>query len=430
MSTIRRDKGGGSLRLRSNGLWEARFSYTDDFGQRISKSVYAPTRSEVKRKLKDLVYKVEVLEKELGVIAHDMLVNEWLDIWLRDYKKKSVSPATYASYHVNADTHIRPQIGMVELQKIRTHHIQRVLNYMGQEKADKKALSPWTVIKIKNIMSGAFEQAVRNQLILVNPVKGAVSPKMEQKEIRTLTQNEQKQFLEVCKGHRLEALYTLALATGMRRGEVLALTWDNIDFKKKTILVKSSVSRINDPDTNTTDFVFSSPKTQAGRRSIPLMDSLIPILKAHKERQDIEKSQAGSAWNERNLVFCSTVGKVIEPRRIAVEMERLTKMAGLDHFTFHSLRHSFATRMLEANVSAKVVQDILGHTDVTLTLNTYSHVIGTTAHEQIAKINNLFANKEAEQPSIKEKINEAKGEARKGKPPTGKSKKIKEQTIE
>jgi integrase len=265
---------------------------------------------------------------------------------------------------------------------------------------------------VKNILSGAFEQAVRNQIILVNPVKATVSPKLEQKDIRILTECEQKAFLDACKGHRLEAMYTLALATGMRRGEILALSWENIDLDKKCITVKCSVSRIKDPETGKTELLFSEPKTKAGRRSVPIMDSLIPVLEVHKARQDGEKKQAGSAWNTHNLAFCSNVGTIIEPRRVATTMDKIAASAGLEHITFHALRHSFATRMLEANVPAKVVQDILGHTDVTLTLNTYSHVVGTTAHEQIAKINDLFDRGSTPtsetKPSIKNRIAESK----------------------
>jgi len=111
----------------------------------------------------------------------------------------------------------------MEMQKIRPHHIQKLLNGMGEDTPERKALAPWTVLKVKNILSGAFEQAIKNQILLVNPIKATVSPKMEQKEIRILTEREQKEFLNACKGHRLEALYTLALATGMRHGEILAL---------------------------------------------------------------------------------------------------------------------------------------------------------------------------------------------------------------
>jgi len=155
--------------------------------------------------------------------------------------------------------------------------------------------------------------------------------------------------------------------------------------------------------------IFSDPKTKAGRRTVPMVDSLIPILQEHRARQDGEKIDAGSAWNKRDLVFCSNVGTIIEPRRVCTTMDKIADAAGMEHFSFHALRHSFATRMLEANVSPKVVQDILGHTDVTLTLNTYSHVMGTTAHEQIAKINDLFAKKETK-PSVTKQISEAQGQ--------------------
>jgi integrase len=128
---------------------------------------------------------------------------------------------------------------------------------------------------------------------------------------------------------------------------------------------------------------------------------MIPVLKEHKKRQESEKAEAGSAWNTRNLVFCSIVGTTLEPRRVCTTMNKITDAVELPRFTFHALRHTFATRMLEANVPAKVVQDVLGHADVTLTLNTYSHVIGTTAHDQLAKINGLF---QAAEPTKSEAV--------------------------
>ena len=394
MADARRDKGDGSLRKRPNGSWEGRYSYKDNSGKRITKSVYATSQTEAKRKLKELIQRIDSLISEQGIMPADTLLGEWLDIWMKEYKRSSVSPATYSSYYQNIDLHIRPALGNIELQKIRPQHIQSLLNALGKPTRTQKALAPWSIIKIKNILSGAFGQAVRNQLVPFNPVRSSVSPKMEQKEIRILSPTEQDTFLDACKGHRLEALYTLALATGMRRGEILALTWDCVDFDARNIEVKRSVSRIKDPDTKTTGLVFAEPKTRAGRRTVPMLESLAPILQQHKARQDAEKANAGSAWNERNLVFCSNVGTVIEPRRVCTTMDKIADAAGLEHFTFHSLRHSFATRLLEAGVSPKVVQDILGHADVTLTLNTYSHVMGTTAHDQIAKIDRLFAGRE------------------------------------
>jgi integrase len=278
-----------------------------------------------------------------------------------------------------------------------------MLNDLSKGSIKKIALAPWTVTKAKNVMSGAMEQAMRNRIIPYNPVKATVSPKLEQKEIRVLTEGEQKQFMSALKGHRLEALFLLTLATGMRRGEVMALTWDCIDYNNMSITVKGSITRVKDPDTGVTALRYSEPKTKNGRRHIPILPSMLPILYAHKERQDTEKANVGSAWNTKNLVFCSNVGTVLEPRRINTTMQKITDAAGLPHFTFHSLRHTFATRMLEANVSAKVVQDILGHADVTLTLNTYSHVIGTTAHDQMAKIDGLFNTDKDNKPQLESK---------------------------
>jgi len=419
MSDKRRDKGAGSIRQRADGTWEGRFSYTDNAtGKRINKSVYAPTQPEVKRKLKDLIRKIEDAQNnDEYVTPSDIKLSDWLDSWMRVYKKNSIRPTTYASYTQSINNHIKPALGNIELQKLRPEHIQNMLNDLSKGKGSivNKALAPFTVIKAKNIMSGAMEQAMRNRIIPYNPVKATVSPKLEQKEIRVLTEDEQRLFMNALKEHRLEALFLLTLATGMRRGEVMALTWDCVDFENMSISVKGSITRTKDPDTGVTELRFSEPKTKNGRRHIPILPSMLPVLKAHKERQDIEKAAAGSAWNPKNLVFCSNVGTPLEPRRINTTMQKITDSAELPHFTFHSLRHTFATRMLEANVSAKVVQDILGHADVTLTLNTYSHVIGTTAHDQMAKIDGLFhfGNTDKIQPKTKSGVRQNLAEAKK-----------------
>ena len=383
MANARRDRGDGSLRRRPNGSWEGRIGYTDeDSGKRVEKSVYATTQAEAKRKLKELIKSIENPPEETEYVAPTKLTfGEWLDTWMKEYKKNGVRPATYTSYHHNIEAHIRPALGNMELQKIRPEHIQKLLNDMSAGVGKTAPLAPWTVLKVKNIISGAMEQAIRNQIIPYNPAKASVPPKLEQKDIRILTEPEQQTFMKAVEGHRLEALYKLALATGMRRGELMALTWDCVDFKSNNIAVRGSISRVKDPDTGITALRFSEPKTKAGRRQVPILPNIVPVLKEHKARQDAEKAEAGSAWNSENLVFCSNVGTVIEPRRVCTTMDKITDAAGLPRFTFHALRHTFATRMLEANVPAKVVQDVLGHADVTLTLNTYSHVIGSTAHE-------------------------------------------------
>lgn len=414
MADERRDRGDGSVRQRTNGSWEGRYTFTNNDGVKSTKSVYAPTQTEAKRKLKELIFAMENFDESDWTQPTKTTVGEWMDTWMKEYKKNSVRPATYTSYHLNIETHIRLALGSIELQKLRPEHIQKLLNSMSKANNKRAALAPWTVLKVKNILSGAMEQAIKNRIIQFNPAKAVTPPKLEQKEIRILTEEEQEKFMGACKGHRLEALYLLALATGMRRGEILALTWDCVDFDNQSIAVKGSVSRIKDPDTGITALHFAEPKTKSGRRQVPILDSMVPVLEAHRERQNAEKAEAGSAWNKRNLVFCSNVGTPVEPRRLCTTMDKITSSVGLPHFTFHAMRHTFATCLLEAGVPAKVVQDVLGHADVTLTLNTYSHVIGTTAHEQMSKINDLFKPKSVmdQLKEAKKQVDEKKSEVR------------------
>lgn len=287
MARTRRDKGEGSIRQRKDGTWEGRYTFTNDDGIKKTKSVYASSQSELKRKLKELIYNMENINDSDWTEETKMTVSEWLDTWVQNYKKNSIAPSTYSSYTSNINEHIRPAIGTIQLQKLRPEHIQKLLNNMGKANSKRSGLSSATIIKVKNIISGAMEQAIKSRIIQFNPTKAVIAPKLEYKEVRVLTEEEQYRFMEACRGHRLEALYLLALATGMRRGEILALTWDCVDFKNQSISVKSSMSRIKDPDTGVSSLVFSEPKTKAGRRKIPILNSMIVVLQDHKKRQQV-----------------------------------------------------------------------------------------------------------------------------------------------
>ena len=209
---------------------------------------------------------------------------------------------------------------------------------------------------------------------------------------------------------------------------MLALKWDDVDFENKSITIKSTINRIHDPEQHKSIIIQTDPKTKTGRRKVPIITSMIPVLLDHKKRMEAEKIAAGSAWVDNNLVFPSNVGTHTEPRRVNTTMDKITNAAGMDHFTVHSLRHTFATRLLEADVSARVVQELLGHSDVTLTLNTYSHVLESTAHEHIARIDNLFGfepepipvtkptkkieTKTSEKKGVRQSLNNAKEKAK------------------
>lgn len=252
---------------------------------------------------------------------------------------------------------------------------------------------PWTVNKTKNVISGAFTAAMEQTppLVLINPCKGVKTPSIKQRPIRVLTEQEQKRLMEALKGTRFETLFLFALATGMRRGEIIALTWDCVDFKKNQIKVYSSVNRVMDVNTKKSYLVEGDTKSDAGFRKVPILPSFLPVLTAHKQEQDAIRKQASSSWNDKNLVFCSSVGEWIEPRRVQTELHKVLKANGFELFGPHALRHTYATRMLEREVPVRVVSEILGHADVKTTMQIYSHVFDTTAHDQANKLDNLFA---------------------------------------
>jgi len=315
----------------------------------------------------------------------EMTVGDWLDMWFSEYKALTIRPSTHASYYNSINIHLKPRLGQIALGSLEPLEIQSAFNSMS-----KSGLAPATIIKCRNVLNGAYDQAVKTRLLRYNPVQATKPPRGSPPEIDILTVEQQQKFMQTARGNRLESFFLTALGTGMRRGELIALTWDCVDFEKKTIMVKASAGRVQTPETGGTTWVVDTTKTNAGRRNIPLVDSLIPVLQDHQEQQNMERKFAGSVWAGNNLVFSTGIGTYIEPRNISRELNKILDRADLPPISIHALRHTFASRLLESGVHIKVVQEILGHADAALTLNTYSHIVGTTAHDQMNKLNAIF----------------------------------------
>jgi integrase len=401
----RRFNGDGTIRQRTDGRWEGRIPIgtNPNTGKAIYKYTYAKTQREVREKMKNITddapeivtangkyVKVEDIETDEDALTF----GEWLQTWLKEYKLNSVSPSTYESYNVIIKHHLIPALGKTPITKLSTDQIQQLLNdsqAVGARKDGRPGkLATTSVIKMKIVINSALKQAVKNRIIPFNPTEAAIPPRIVHKEIRILSPEEQKMFLHAVEGHRLEALFKLALATGMRKGELMALTWDDIDFENESISVTKSANRVRDPHTRKTSIETGSTKSRSGIRQVPLLPAMVPVLEKHRTFQEGEKRVAGSAYNKQGLVFCSNVGTYIEPTRINTTLGKLRKKAGLEHINFHALRHTFATRALENGIPARVVQEILGHSDVSLTLNRYTHVLKATSQDQIFKMNSLF----------------------------------------
>jgi integrase len=208
--------------------------------------------------------------------------------------------------------------------------------------------------------------------------------------MQPLTLPQIHQFLEAAHGHRLEALFILALSTGMRRGELLGLKWQDLDLERGTLQVRRILSKIPGKLPGR-GFEEAEPKAERGRRSIVLPTFTVEALKRHRLKQLEAKRKAGPAWQEHDYVFCTSVGTHLNPTHDVLHvLKALLQKAGLPHIRFHDLRHSAATMLLEMKVHPKIVQEILGHSEISITMDIYSHVLPTMQEEAMNKVDEAF----------------------------------------
>lgn len=301
-------------------------------------------------------------------------VAEWLNIWLHEYKRQNLRPTTWESYEVIIRNHLVPAIGALPLQTLRPEHLQRLYN-----KKTEAGLSAQTVHHIHKVIHGALKQAVKNKLIQHNPSEAATLPRIKQREIRTLTPEEQAKFLEVLGDDRLGTAFFVLLGTGMRRGELLGLQWENVDLNESIIFVRRElVWTKNGP-------VFQEPKTEKSYRVVPLPVPVWEALKQHKEKIEAEGNYRPSA-----PAFCTINGNYIIPRNFNRKFYELCRKAGIKGVNLHALRHTFATRLLEQGVNIKVVQELLGHSKISTTADIYSHVVMGVKRQAVSRLDNLL----------------------------------------
>lgn len=259
----------------------------------------------------------------------------------------------------------------------------------------KEGLSSTTVSAIQGVLHKALDDAIKMGLIVRNACDAVSSPRKQHKEIQPLTSEQARKLLEAAKGHPQEALFVLALATGMRRGELLGLKWQDVNLDEGTLQVRRTLSRL--PTQMGRDrgdlYVEAEPKTKSSRRNIALASFAVEALKQHSIRQKGMKRLAGDMWEEHDYVFCTPLGKHLNPGHgVLVQLKILLEKAGLPDIRFHDLRHSAATLLLSMGVHSKVVQEILGHSEISMTMDIYSHVLPTMQKDAMVKLNQAFEN--------------------------------------
>jgi integrase len=347
----------GSITRRSDGLWEARITLED--GKR--KSYYAKTRQAAARKL---AAALSDQEAGLPVLGSKQTVAQYLLSWL-EAAKPTLREKTWRWYESFVRVHIVPAIGSIPVTKLTAQQVQLLYARKLEE-----GLSSTSVHHLHAVLHRAFDAALRLGVVQRNVLDMVEVPRMRHHEMKTLSEEQAQHLLAVAQGERLEALYVLALATGMRQGELLALRWHDVDLDGATLQVRASVHYTKG------GYIFDEPKTKYSRRRIALSRVAIEALREHRTRQLPERLALGPAWEDLDLVFPNTVGKPIDgvnllPRDFRPLLER----AGLPRMRFHDLRHTAATLLLGRGINPKVVSEMLGHSHVSVTLGIYSHVL-------------------------------------------------------
>ncbi|MCL2572000.1 MAG: site-specific integrase [Defluviitaleaceae bacterium] len=363
-----RGKGEGSITA-FNGMYQARITTGyDPKGKQKRKAKYFKTKKEAKEwltQVKSARDSGNYLEPSRLTFA------AWFDTWMSVYKQRSVRPNTFRTYISAANLWIIPALGHYKLSELRHDIVQQFVNSLSDN-----GLSYSSIIKVFSMLKGSLRQALINDLINKNPASNINLPKKGARTtIRVLTPEEQQRFIEVAKNEHFGDCFILILGTGLRIGEAISLTWDDIDFNKGILRVNKTVTAIN----TATGFTFGTgpPKTKSGYREIPLLDTLLQLL-YNKKKHDHP--------NAENLLFPGTNGKLCHAINARWWFNCIAQKAKIVGAGQHALRHTFATRGLENGIDLKVMQELLGHSSIKMTADIYTHVLPNKKKDSILKL--------------------------------------------
>jgi integrase len=375
--TGRRGNGEGSIYQLPDGRWRGSvfLGYRD--GKPHRKYVTRRTRALVAAEIGRLL---EAQRQGQVITTGGMTVGEWLTTYLEQVAKPQVRPRTYDRYRSDIDGHIVPAIGRHRLDKLRPAHLVALYNTKAAE-----GLSGASLRHMHAVIRRALNVAVKWQLIAVNPAVLVDAPRAGQHEITPLSAAEAQGLIKAAVGDRMEARWLVGLALVLRQGEALGLWWDDLDLDAGLLRVRRALQRQHGGG-----LVFAEPKTQRSKRTIPLPAQLADVLRQHRVRQEQERITAGSLWQDSPCVFTTPIGTPVDPRNDFREFKKLLDRGSLPSVRLHDLRHTAASLLLAQNVPARVVMEILGHSQIALTMNTYSHVAPEVSREAADRMARLL----------------------------------------
>ena len=368
----RRGRNEGAIYRRGDGLWCVGYSVgLDDRGQRRRRVLYGKTKRDVMQALDELR---DLSRRGAMIFPEKITVTEFLIQWLDSIVRPNNRPSTHAQYRSLMVTHVMPVLGGMRLARLKPIHLIQLQRHL-----EERGASPRMRHAVHTRLHRALQQAVKLQLIPLNPSAAVDPPRFTGRAMRPLQAEEASAFLCAAAGSRLYPLYMLALTSGMRQGELLALRWKDLDMEGGYVDVQHSLYEGHD------GLKLLPPKTAAGRRRIPLPKVTIDALRNHKKAM-LAEGHPGP-W-----VFCDSLGGPLRKSNlIRRSFHPLLKQARLPRIRFHDLRHTAATLLISKGVNPRVVQERLGHTNVAFTLGTYSHVVPSMQNDAVEKLQSFFA---------------------------------------
>jgi len=388
----------GHIYQRAKGSWTIVYDLPMDAvtGKRRQKSqTIKGTKRDAERGLREVLLS---LENGSYVKPNKLTLGEWLDQWCESFVVMNTTLRTYVSYRSIIDRHLKTGLGSIGLSGLEPQQIQSYYaDMLAKGRCDGKgSLSNRSVLYHHRILSKALDQAVKMGLVVRNVAKLITPPRVARAKINVLDAEEASRLLDIASKTMYYPIFATLLYTGIRRGEAIALRWKNIDLLRLELHVVESAYRIRK------EFIIKEPKTLHSKRAVSLSPSLATLLLEYKEDQELMRRQMGNPLTDEDFVFSWPDGRPLDPDVVTQAFHRIAGQAGLKNIRLHDLRHTHATLMLKAGVHPKVVSERLGHANIGITLDTYSHVLPGLQEAAAERFDRIFeeVNNENLKPSV------------------------------